>query len=299
MLSFGFPPISSPSARVLILGSLPGRLSLERGEYYANPQNAFWKVIAARVPNLPSDYGGRVRTIIELRVALWDVLAAATRSGSLDADIADDAIQNNFRAFFHAHPHIRLIALNGTTAAKLYERRVLPTLTDAQRAIARETLPSTSPAHAGLSFVEKQARWSIVFDDLAIAAVRTAGTPRFQPAGWLTVIPRIIVPEAKDLITFMKRVFGALGEFNAARPAEMRIGDSIVMVSDGGGARDRMSAFLYVYVPDVDATYIKALAEGAVSLEVPTAMPYGDRRAMVKDSWGNIWQVATHRAERG
>ena len=54
MLSFGFPPISSPSAHVLILGSLPGRLSLERGEYYANPQNAFWKILAAHAPELPA-----------------------------------------------------------------------------------------------------------------------------------------------------------------------------------------------------------------------------------------------------
>ena len=160
MLSFGFPPISSPSARVLILGSLPGRLSLERGEYYANPQNAFWKVIVARVPELPSDYAGRVRALIEHRVALWDVLAAATRSGSLDADIADDGIPNNFRAFFHAHPDIQLVGFNGATSAKLYQRHVIPTLTDGQRAMATTTLPSTSPAHTGLTFAEKADRWS-------------------------------------------------------------------------------------------------------------------------------------------
>jgi TDG/mug DNA glycosylase family protein len=164
MLSFGFPPISSPSARVLVLGSLPARLSLERGEYYANPQNSFWKIIAAGVPDLPSDYAGRVRALIEQRIALWDVLAAATRSGSLDADIADDAIPNNFRAFFNAHPEIRLIGFNGGTAAKLYERHVLQTLTEAQRAIERATLPSTSPAHTGLSFAEKAAQWSGIFD---------------------------------------------------------------------------------------------------------------------------------------
>jgi double-stranded uracil-DNA glycosylase len=167
MLSFGFPPISSPCARVLILGSLPGRLSLERGEYYANPQNAFWRIIATRVPELPPDYTGRVRAIIALRVALWDVLAAATRSGSLDADISDDAIPNNFRAFFHAHPDIRLIGFNGGTAAKLYEGHVLPTLTEAHRAIVRITLPSTSPAHAGVSFEEKAKRWSIAFGERA------------------------------------------------------------------------------------------------------------------------------------
>jgi double-stranded uracil-DNA glycosylase len=150
---------------VLILGSLPGRLSLERGEYYANPQNSFWKIIAARAPGLPADYAGRVRVLVEQRVALWDVLAAATRSGSLDADILDDAIPNNFRAFFHAHSEIRLIGFNGGTAAKLYQRHVIPTLTDGQRAIATITLPSTSPAHAGVSFAQKAARWSDALGD--------------------------------------------------------------------------------------------------------------------------------------
>src|SRR5580704_17421019 len=167
MLSFGFPPVSSPSSRVLVLGSLPGRLSLERGEYYANPQNAFWKIIAARVPELPSDYLGRVAALIEHRVALWDVLAAATRSGSLDADIAGDAVPNNFRAFFHIHPHIRLVAFNGATAAKLYKRHVLSTLTEAHASIARDTLPSTSGAHASLPFAIKVARWSVLWDGAA------------------------------------------------------------------------------------------------------------------------------------
>jgi hypoxanthine-DNA glycosylase len=166
MLSFGFPPVSSPAARVLVLGSLPGRLSLERGEYYANPQNAFWKIVGARIPNLRDDYLGRVAALIEHRIALWDVLAAGTRSGSLDADIADDAIPNNFRAFLRIHSHIRLVCFNGATAAKLYERHVPQTLTDAQRAITRETLPSTSGAYASLSFAQKVARWSVLLGDV-------------------------------------------------------------------------------------------------------------------------------------
>jgi len=173
MLSFGFPPVSSPAARVLVLGSLPGRLSLERGEYYANPQNAFWKIVATRVRKLPADYAGRVAALIEHRVALWDVLATATRSGSLDSKIGEDAIPNNFRAFFHIHPYIRLVCFNGATAAKFYERHVLPTLTNAQRAIARDTLPSTSGAHAKLSLAKKAGRWSVLFGDVL---VKTAGT---------------------------------------------------------------------------------------------------------------------------
>jgi hypoxanthine-DNA glycosylase len=122
-------------------------------------------MLAAQVPDLPSDYAARVRVLIEQRIALWDVLAAATRSGSLDADIADDAIPNNFRAFFHAHPEIRLIGFNGGTAAKLYRRHVIPTLSDARRSIAIISLPSTSPAHAGLPFAQKADRWSVIFGD--------------------------------------------------------------------------------------------------------------------------------------
>lgn len=166
MLSFGFPPIASPRVRVLVLGSLPGQISLTRGEYYANPQNVFWKIVAAQICDLAPDYASRVATLIHHGIALWDVLAAATRSGSLDAAIGDDAVGNNFRALFHAYPHIQLICFNGLTAAKLYEQHVIPTLTDAHRAIARRTLPSTSGAHARLTFAEKAARWSVIWTDI-------------------------------------------------------------------------------------------------------------------------------------
>lgn len=163
MQSFGFPPISSPSAQILVLGSLPGRISLERGEYYAHAQNGFWKIIAARMTDLPADYPGRVAMLVAQRIALWDVLAVATRSGSLDAAISDDAIANNFRAFFHAHPNIQLIGFNGSIAAKLYERLVLPTLGVIQQSIARQTLPSTSSAHASLTLAQKAERWAVIW----------------------------------------------------------------------------------------------------------------------------------------
>jgi uncharacterized glyoxalase superfamily protein PhnB len=116
----------------------------------------------------------------------------------------------------------------------------------------------------------------------------------FQPDGWHTVTPRIIVPDPEGLVRFVKRVFYAEGEFRAARPAEIRIGDSVVMISSGDGLRESMPAFLYVYVDDTDSTYQRAIGAGAISLEEPADMPYGDRRAMVKDAWGNTWQIATH-----
>ncbi|MEJ0034739.1 MAG: DNA-deoxyinosine glycosylase [Gammaproteobacteria bacterium] len=163
-LSFGFPPIASPTARVLVLGTLPGRLSLERSEYYANPQNGFWRIAnACTGRDVPDDYALRVASLAESQVALWDVLAAATRSGSLDSAIRDDAIPNNFGAFFHAHTRIKLVCFNGATAAKLYRRHVVPTLTADQNAIELRTLPSTSGAHAAMSLVEKRKRWSVVW----------------------------------------------------------------------------------------------------------------------------------------
>lgn len=104
--------------------------------------------------------------------------------------------------------------------------------------------------------------------------------------------PRIVVRDPAGLVTFLKTVFGASGDFHAERPTEMRIGDSVVMVS-GDQYRDPMTAFLYVYVDDPDDAYRRALAAGAVSLEEPAETPYGDRRGMVRDAWGNTWQIAT------
>jgi uncharacterized glyoxalase superfamily protein PhnB len=118
---------------------------------------------------------------------------------------------------------------------------------------------------------------------------------KFQPDGRHTVTPRIVVRNPESLIKFLNAVFHAQGEFRAGLPAEMRIGDSVVMVSGNDGLRDPMPAFLYVYVDDTDSTYRRAIAADATSLEEPADMPYGDRRAMVRDAWGNTWQIATHK----
>jgi uncharacterized glyoxalase superfamily protein PhnB len=116
---------------------------------------------------------------------------------------------------------------------------------------------------------------------------------KFQPDGWHTVTPRIVVRDPEGLVRFLKQVFRAQGDLRPQGPAEIRIGDSIVMISDGGGLRDQMPAFLYIYVDDTDATYERAIEVGAMSVEKPADTPYGDRRAMVRDAWGNSWQIAT------
>ena len=116
----------------------------------------------------------------------------------------------------------------------------------------------------------------------------------FQPTGWHTVTPRIIVNGAEKLVEFVKKVFGATGEYHSQATAELRLGDSIIMISDAG-ARDPMPACLYVYVESADITWQRAIQAGAQSIEPPLNTPYGDRRGMVKDPWGNTWQIATRR----
>ena len=117
----------------------------------------------------------------------------------------------------------------------------------------------------------------------------------FQPDGRHTVTPRIITPKPEEMVHFVKEVFRGQGEFHVNRPAEIRIGDSLIMISDGGGLREPVSAFLYVYVENVDETYQRAVEAGAETLELPSDQPYGDRRAMVKDPWCNLWQIASRK----
>ena len=116
------------------------------------------------------------------------------------------------------------------------------------------------------------------------------------PAGWHSVTPRLVAPDVATLVDFLKQAFGGTGDFRLDRPCEIRIGDSLVMVSEVG-VRDAMPAFLYLYVDDIDATYKRAVKAGGESLEEPQDMPYGDRRCMVRDPGGNIWQIATHTQE--
>ena len=121
---------------------------------------------------------------------------------------------------------------------------------------------------------------------------------QYKPVGWPSVIPRIVTSDFTGLAGFLKNVFGAEGEVRSGAPTEIRIGDSIILISDGGGIRETMPSFLYVYVPNTDETYHRAIAAGAESIETPADTPYGDRRAMVRHSWANVWQFASYRGNR-
>ena len=114
---------------------------------------------------------------------------------------------------------------------------------------------------------------------------------RRSPVPKHTLTPRMFVPDPDAAVTFLRDVFGAQGDLGGDRPAAITIGDSTLLVS-GTGARPEFPVFVYVYVTDVDATYARALAAGATSAEEPGTTPYGDRRAMVRDPQGNVFQIA-------
>ena len=115
----------------------------------------------------------------------------------------------------------------------------------------------------------------------------------WRPPGWHSVTPRLVVADPAEMVRFLQNAFDASCDFAEGAPAIARIGDSIVMVS-AAGPRQATSALLYLYVEDADATYRRAIASGATSLEEPADMPYGDRRAIIRDPCGNLWQVATY-----
>ena len=162
MASTCLPPIAKPDARVLILGSLPGQASLKLQQYYAHPRNQFWPILG-QLFEFPANapYPERLQHALRHRIALWDVCAQAQRPGSsLDSAIRN-AVANDFPSFLAAHPHINLIACNGGKAFNLFRRLAAPHLTPAQRSLVRQ-LPSTSPAHAGMTFEQKLAQWRVV-----------------------------------------------------------------------------------------------------------------------------------------
>ena len=117
---------------------------------------------------------------------------------------------------------------------------------------------------------------------------------KFKPEGFHTITPRIVVKDAKGLVEFLKTVFDASGDYVKSAPSQIKIGDSIVMITDAG-VREVSNAFLYVYVSDADAVYQRAFDAGASTVEKPADTPYGDRRCMVIDKWGNTWQIATYK----
>jgi uncharacterized glyoxalase superfamily protein PhnB len=101
----------------------------------------------------------------------------------------------------------------------------------------------------------------------------------------------MFVSDVEKAVEFLRDVFGAAAQIEPGRPTNVHIGDSVVLVSSAA-EREPFPSFLYVYVQDADSTYQHAMRAGAVSIEGPLDTPYGDRRAMFQDGFGNVYQVA-------
>lgn len=149
----GLAPVIAPDTRILVLGSFPGAASLAAGQYYAHPRNQFWKLVSALVGEdlaaLP--YAGRLARLLAHRFGLWDVLGACEREGSLDANIRKPAA-NDFSRLRELCPALETIGFNGQASGKFAPQF-------AAAGYRTLILPSTSPAHAMLSYEQKLFLW--------------------------------------------------------------------------------------------------------------------------------------------
>lgn len=157
----GFAPIARHDAVLLVLGSMPSVASLQQQQYYAHPRNAFWPIML-RLFAAPAGlgYAERMALLKRNRIAVWDVLAACFRPGSLDSAIDEASIAaNDFAGFFTRHRQLRQVLFNGGKAEQLYNKHVLPQVNQRWPALNYTRMPSTSPAMAALTLEQKFDRW--------------------------------------------------------------------------------------------------------------------------------------------
>jgi len=154
---YSFPPLVAPRARVLILGTMPGKESLRKQQYYGHPQNSFWRILFDLFgESFSIDYEQRCELIRKYHLALWDVLQSCHRDGSLDAAIRTE-IPNDIPNLLKQQLYIKTIVFNGRPAARYYEHFFGQTGNPAYR-----ILPSTSPAYAAMDYSAKLSAWSII-----------------------------------------------------------------------------------------------------------------------------------------
>lgn len=150
----GFPPIIQADSKVMILGSMPGEKSLAEQQYYAHARNLFWPFMALLFnTNIPEHYEDKKSLLLSNKIAVWDVCDACVRQGSLDTAILDE-IPNALDVLLEQYPNIKTIAFNGQKAASLFRKYFKQ-----KAAIMYITLPSTSPANAGISIDKKKEMW--------------------------------------------------------------------------------------------------------------------------------------------
>jgi hypoxanthine-DNA glycosylase len=152
----GLPPIARSDARLFVLGSLPGDASLAARRYYAHSTNQFWRLLGLALGEElhALDYELRLTRLAEYRVGLWDVIASASRRGSLDQAIRE-AEHNRIDHLLHDFPCLRAIAFNGSTASSVGRKLI----GEPPANVALVDLPSSSAANTR-PFAEKAVRWS-------------------------------------------------------------------------------------------------------------------------------------------
>ncbi|HEY4581727.1 MAG TPA: DNA-deoxyinosine glycosylase [Lysobacter sp.] len=162
----GLPPIENPGARVLVLGSMPGGMSLRTGRYYAHPRNLFWPLMGALVGASPAlAYDARLQSLRDAGIALWDVIASCEREGSLDSAIRG-AVANDFTGFFARHGALRSVLFNGAAAEATFLRQVPRDAVPAGVRLLR--LPSTSPANRSIGDDARQRQWAAALRDAGV-----------------------------------------------------------------------------------------------------------------------------------
>lgn len=146
---------------------MPGVASLEAGEYYAHPRNAFWPIMGRCLGFDPAlEYCERLAKLQHAGIALWDVLYSCRRVGSSDTAIEMETTKANpVATLLHESPDIRTVLCNGTKAATLYRRLIAPDVAKLQYRVQWERLPSTSPAHARMNFNQKLHIWQTALQD--------------------------------------------------------------------------------------------------------------------------------------
>jgi len=147
--------------RVLVLGSMPGEMSLRMQQYYAHRQNAFWKIMGELIGAGPElTYVERVSLLQAHGIGLWDVMQSCQRSGSLDSAIQNKSIEaNDLKQLYASQPSLSHVFFNGAKAEEAYRRHVLATLDGNHADLLYQRLPSTSPAHAGMPYAQKLDAW--------------------------------------------------------------------------------------------------------------------------------------------
>ncbi|MFW5425817.1 MAG: DNA-deoxyinosine glycosylase [Methylophagaceae bacterium] len=167
-LETGFPPIADSHAGILILGSMPSIKSLQQQQYYAHPRNAFWPIMSDLFGMEKEwSYQQRCNHLIANKLAVWDALKACRRQGSLDSNIDPNSVlANDFNTFFKQHPKIKLVVFNGGKAEQVFKQHVMPILNESFKQLGQTRLPSTSPAHASMTFEQKLQHWQQVLSVL-------------------------------------------------------------------------------------------------------------------------------------